>query len=67
MILERLDASVNNTAYFTSISAVCPYVHFIPVTGQESLGNAPVAADVTDVFWFPDVHHVHMILKITLG
>lgn len=67
VISKGLDTSVYDTTYFTGVSAICPCMHFIPVTGQESLSNTPVAADVADVFRFPDVHHVHVILEVALG
>ena len=65
MVLEWLDTSVDDAANFAGVSPVGSDMDFVSVTGQKSLGNAAVTANITNVLGLSNVNHIHMILQVT--
>ena len=63
MILQRLDTSVDNATHFAGVFPVSPGMHLIPMTDEDSLGNATMTANITNVLRFSDVNLVYMILQ----
>ena len=66
MVFHRLHTSEHYSAYFTWILPLCTNVRLIFVAGQKFLGNAGVPADITNVLWLPNMHHIFVVLQVWL-
>ena len=62
VLLQGLHTSENHTANSAWVFPLSPDMSFISVADKQFLGNAAVAANITNVLWLPYMNHVHMML-----
>ena len=64
--LEWFHTPEDDSTDVTRVLPLGPDMCLVPMADQQLFGYAPVAADVADVLGLPYVHHVHVVLEITL-
>lgn len=64
VLLHGLQTPEDHATLTAGILPLRSCVSLIAMADQQSPGNAGVAADITNVLWLTDVHHIPVMLKI---
>ena len=66
MFLHWLHASENDSAFRARILPLSPCVGLVSMTDQKSSGDTRMSTNITNILWFPDMNHIHMVLQVIL-